>query len=143
METPGDVVDFAPYLSLTGIRKVQLLNVTTGQAGRAVRMFPDGSFDGFAPLVPGMNTIRLTATGEAGGEATVEHHIRFEKTSADTDEGRARIAALLRELEARSIEMRLAEEIRAKREEMQRRLERRLEIRTERLDERTPESPRP
>ncbi len=143
VETPGDVVDFAPYLSLTGIRKVQLLNVTTGQAGRAVRMFPDGSFDGFAPLVPGMNTIRLTATGEAGGEATVEHHVRFEKTSADTDEGRARIAALLRELEARSIEMRLAEEIRAKREEMQRRLERRLEIRAERLDEGTPESPRP
>jgi hypothetical protein len=137
VETPGDVVDFAPHLSLTGIREIGLLNVTTGQKGRAVRMFPDGSFDGFAPLVPGMNTIRFTATGESGGEATVEHRIRFEKTSADTPEGRARIAALLRELEARSIQMKLAEEIRERREEMQRRLERRLEIRPERPDERT------
>ena len=138
VERPGEIVDFAPHLSLTGIRAVELLNVTSGELGRAVRMFPDGSFDGFAPLVPGMNTIRLTATGEAGGEAVVEHQIRFEKTAADTPEGRARLAALLRELEARSIQMRLAEEIRGKREELQRRLARRLEIRPERPDEEPP-----
>ncbi len=138
VERPGDIVDFAPHLSLTGIRAIEVLNVTSGERGRAVRMFPDGSFDGFAPLVPGMNTIRLTATGEAGGEAVVEHQIRFEKTAADTPEGRARIAALLRELEARSIQMRLAEEIRARREELQLRLKRRLEIRPERPGEEPP-----
>lgn len=143
VERPGEVIDFAPHLSLTGIRRVEVLNVTTGEAGRAVRLFPDGSFDGFVPLAPGVNTIRLTATGESGGEAVVEHRIRFEKSSADTPEGKARIAALLRELEARSIQMRLAEEIRAKREEMQRRLERRLEIRPERPGETPRDQPAP
>jgi hypothetical protein len=141
VERPGDVVDFAPHLSLTGIHSVEVLNVTTGKKGRAVRLFPDGSFDGFVPLQPGLNTIRLTARGESGGEATVEHRIRFEKTSADTPEGRARIAALLKELEARSIQMRLEEEIRAKREEAQRRLERRLEIRTEQPGEESEPAP--
>lgn len=143
VENPGEVVDFAPHLSLTGIREVALLNVTTGQAGRAVRMFPDGSFDGFVPLQPGMNTIRLTAVGEAGAEAVVEHRVRFEKSSSDSAEGRARIAALLKELELRSIQMRLAEEVRARREEAQRRLQRRLEIREERPDELPPSEPAP
>ncbi len=110
---------------------MRLQNLTTGQRGRAVRMFPDGSFDGFAPLAPGMNTIRFTATGEAGGETSVEHRIRFEKTSSDTIDGRARIEQLLRELEIRSMQMKLAEEIRARREEAKRRMERRLEVRPE------------
>ena len=139
VETPGEIVDFAPHLSLTGIRSVRLENLTTGQRGRAVRMFPDGSFDGFAPLAPGMNTLRLTATGESGGETSVEHRIRFEKTSSDTIDGRARIDQLRRELEVRSMQMQLAEEIRARREEARRRMERRLEVRPEAPQDRAPE----
>ena len=131
VETPGEIIDFAPHLSLTGIRSIRLENLTTGQRGRAVRMFPDGTFDGFAPLAPGMNTIRFTATGESGGETSVEHRVRFEKTSSDTIDGRARIEQLLRELEIRSMQMKLAEEIRARREDAKRRMERRLEVRPE------------
>jgi hypothetical protein len=138
VETPGEIVDFAPHLSLTGIHNVRLENVTTGQRGRAVRMFPDGSFDGFAPLAPGMNTLRFTATGESGGETSVEHQVRFEKTSSDTIDGRARIDDLKRELEIRSVQMQLAEEIRARREEARRRMERSLEVRPERPEDRIP-----
>ena len=53
LESPGEIVEFVPYLTWTQIASVQLENATSGEAGRAVRLFPDGSFDGFAPLTLG------------------------------------------------------------------------------------------
>jgi hypothetical protein len=127
LDSPGEVVDFAPYTSFTAIARMRVENATTGQPGRAVRLFPDGSFDGFAPLADGKNELRFVATSEAGAELTTSRFVTYLKTAPNPE----RLEQLKKTLQIRAIETELAERIRAKREE---RLKKSLEI--------TPEMPR-
>jgi hypothetical protein len=140
VEEPGDIVEYVPYMSLTKLAGVELENATTGERGRAVRVFPDGTFDGFAPLVPGENLLRVTAQGEAGGVRVLELTVRFEKTSGLSPEERLRLQKLLEELRARTIETELAQRARLKREEA---LRRTLEITIDRNSEPEPPEPTP
>ncbi len=128
VEQPAEIVDFVPHLSLSNIDRIELLNTTTGKAGRAVRLFPDGTFDGYAPLVPGVNHLRITVVGEAGGTKVIDREVFFEKTPGTSPAERARLDALLKELQIRTLETRLAEEARRKREFI---LKRTLEIEIE------------
>jgi hypothetical protein len=121
LDQPGDIVEFVPYLSWTSIAKVRLENTTNGEAGRAVRLFPDGSFDGFAPLQQGRNELRLTATSQQGTEASATCWVSFDKTIPDPE----KLARFRKMLEVRAIETELAERASAKREE---RLKKQLEI---------------
>ncbi len=121
LDQPGDIVEFVPYLSWTSIAKVRLENATNGEAGRAVRLFPDGSFDGFAPLQQGRNELRLTATSQQGTEASATCWVSFDKTIPDPE----KLARFRKMLEVRAIETELAERASAKREE---RLKKQLEI---------------
>ncbi|MFI5316360.1 MAG: VWA domain-containing protein [Myxococcota bacterium] len=121
LDSPADIVEFVPYLSWTSIAKVSLENTTTGEAGRAMRLFPDGSFDGFAPLQPGRNELRFVATSQGGTEASITRWINFEKTPPDPE----KLERLRKLLEVRAIETELAERARAKREEH---LKKQLEI---------------
>jgi hypothetical protein len=121
LDSPGDIVEFVPYLSWTSIARVSLLNTTTGEAGRAMRLFPDGSWDGFAPLHPGRNELRFTATSQEGTEATETRWVSFEKTLPDPE----KLQRLRKMLEVRAIETELAERARVKREE---RLKKQLEV---------------
>jgi hypothetical protein len=129
VEQPGEIIEYVPYMSLTKLASVELENATTGEPGRAVRLFPDGTFDGFAPLVPGENLLRVTAQGEAGGVRVLELPVRFEKTAGLSDEDRRRLEQLLRDLRARTVETELAQRARAKRQEA---LRRTLEITVDR-----------
>jgi uncharacterized membrane protein len=129
VEQPGEIIEYVPYMSLTKLASVDLENATTGEPGRAVRLFPDGTFDGFAPLVPGENLLRVTAQGEAGGVRVLELPVRFEKTAGLSDEDRRRLEQLLRDLRARTVETELAQRARAKRQEA---LRRTLEITVDR-----------
>ena len=52
---PADIIEFAPHVPLTGIASLKIENLSANKPARAVRLQPDGSFDGFAPL-----TISLT-----------------------------------------------------------------------------------
>lgn len=124
VESPGDIVDFVPHMSLTKLKDVEIVNVTAGQFARAVRLFPDGTFDGFAPLVDGRNRLRIDIHGEAGGVHSIELDVEFEKTTDAT-----RLRALLDLLRARTLETELAKEARRKRDRAR---ERTLQIEIER-----------
>jgi len=124
LDQPSEIVEFVPYLSWTEIAKVELKNTTTGEPGRAVRLFPDGSFDGYAPLTLGKNELELTAISQNGARTSVTRAISFERSPADPE----RLAKLKRELEVRSVETERYERARAKREE---RLQKQLEIKAE------------
>ncbi len=121
VERPGDVLDFVPHMSLTRLADVSIENRTTSDRARAVRIFPDGSFDGYVPLQEGENLLRIRARAESGAEAIVERRVHFEKIPDDG--GRAR--ALLDALRERTRETELAAEARRRR---QRAVQRTLEI---------------
>jgi hypothetical protein len=136
VENPGDIIYFVPHMSLTSLSKVEIRNVTTGKKGRAVRLFPDGTFDGYVTLAEGENLLLVTVHGEGGGTKTVERKVVFEKTAGDTDAARRRLEQLLAKIRERTLETQLAEEARLKRKQA---LARQLEIRVE--DENKVETP--
>jgi uncharacterized protein YegL len=113
LDQPADIVEFVPYISWTSITKVRLENTTNGETGRAMRLFPDGSFDGFAPLQPGRNELRFTATSQEGTEASATCWVSYDKTLPDPE----KLAAFRKMLQVRAIETELAERARVKREE--------------------------
>jgi len=115
LDAPGEIVEFVPYLSWTNIASVRLENTTSGENGRAVRLFPDGTFDGFAPLQNGRNELRFTAVSQAGAQATITRWVSFEKTLPDPE----KLARFRKLLEVRAVETELAERARQKREQHQ------------------------
>lgn len=129
VERPGDVLAFVPYISLTQIERISVDNLSTSLPGRAVRLFPDGSFDGFAPLRPGLNRLRVTIHAADGSEHVVDRRVFYEKTSGETEQEKRALEALLRTLRVRTLETELAEQ--ARRTRVRVRQERTLEIRLE------------
>ncbi len=125
VEDPGGIIDFVPHMSLTKLSGVRIDNLSTSQSARAIRLFPDGTFDGYVPLSPGENLLRITVSGDAGGTRTIDRRVTFEKTRSDSAEGQERLAELLRELRIRTLETVLAEEARRKRDYV---IKRQLEI---------------
>ena len=93
-----------------------------------MRLFPDGSFDGYAPLVPGENLLRITLYAEGGSERHVDRHVHFEKVPATGRREQGQLRQLLKDLRIRTLETELAARVRRKREEER---ARRLEIKVE------------
>ena len=125
IEDPGGIVDFVPHMSLTKLAGVRIDNLSTSQSARAIRLFPDGTFDGYISLNPGENLLRITVSGEAGGTRTIDRRVTFEKIGSDSVEAQERMAELLRELRVRTLETVLAQEARRKRDYV---IKRQLEI---------------
>ena len=125
VEDPSGIIDFVPHMSLSDLESVEIDNLSTSQSARAVRLFPDGTFDGYAPLVSGENLLRITIHGEAGGTRTIDRRVIFEKIAGDTPEAQQRMGQLLKELRIRTLETALAEEAKRKREYV---IQRQLEI---------------
>ena len=125
VEQPGDVVDFVPYISLTRLTRVEIDNLSLRRPARAVRLFPDGSFDGYAPLEAGENRLRITAFGEAGGRVSTERSVYFEKLPGQTPGLRARSDNLIEQMRTRTLETELAAEARKRRARL---LQRSVEI---------------
>ncbi len=111
---PGDVTDFVPHISLTKLARVRIDNLSSSEPARAVRLFPDGTFDGYAALVPGKNLLRITAYGDDGYESVVDREVFFSRVDATTAEARAAMQEMLQELQVRTVETELAEEARRK-----------------------------
>lgn len=120
LETPGEITNELPRINLADIASIALHNVTTGEKGQGVRVFPDGSFDGYVKLTPGENRLRVTAVGKAGGERSEERVVYFEpRELRDADEAEAseaELAAFEQKLALRAIETELAAEARRGRE---------------------------
>jgi len=120
-----------PMINLAGLSDIEIINHTTGESARAVRVFPDGSFDGYAPLRPGANelTIRAALTDGDALERTLA--VRYERPEEVTEAGAAEGRELLELMRDRTAETDLAR--RAQTVRRARRL-RALEIEVERAE---------
>ena len=128
VDHPVDVIDFVPHVSLTSLTHLTIDNLSMSQKARAVRLFPDGTFDGYAPLRSGENLLRITLHAEGGAFRHLDRTVHFEKLPATTPAERAAVRRLLKELRIRTLETELATRLRRKREQQR---ARRLEIEVE------------
>jgi hypothetical protein len=116
VERPAEVVSQLAGLRLTGLEAVSIRNQSSGETARALRLFPDGSFDAYVPLVPGQNRIAITASVEGGRSLAAERTVHFERPQAPTAEDERAAEALRQEIETRGVELELLAEIRRRRE---------------------------
>src|SRR5262249_43478624 len=123
IEKPGDAIARLRLVDLADLVALRVDNTSTGQPGRAVRTFPDGSFDAFVQLEPGENRIRVTATLGDGGEAKQERVVRYVASAPATDAQREQQRALLEELRRRTREVELWAEVEKGRTQQLRELE--------------------
>jgi hypothetical protein len=79
VRTPGDVVVALPGVSFTNVEGVEAVNLTTGEFAERtdVELRPDGSFQAFVPVQPGINRIRVRALASDGGRGSAEVDITF------------------------------------------------------------------
>ncbi len=101
---PGDLGDRLPLISLVGLEAVTIENLSSGEAGRAIRLFPDGSFDGYVRLAPGPNRLRVSARLHDGQEIAEERVVHYERPAKPDDADRTAARTLLRSLQLRTLE---------------------------------------
>jgi hypothetical protein len=80
---PASIVARLRRLDLADLAEVEVANTTTGQDARALRVFPDGSFDAFVPLAPGRNRLRFEARARDGSEHVVERMVTYRPPARD------------------------------------------------------------
>lgn len=105
IKSAADIAVELQLVALSGLADVELRNATTGAPGRAVRVFPNGSFDGYAPLVPGDNDLAVTATLDDGRRVESRVRVHFESPEHPTEAQLAdaeKLAAALRERTVRT-----------------------------------------
>jgi Mg-chelatase subunit ChlD len=119
LQKAAEIVDALPRVELSDVVGVSVENRTSGTAARAVRLFPDGSFDGFVSLVPGENTLVVTARDSQGESVREQRVVHFERREpADAAEAArfdARMEGLRKSLRDRTVETELLSAIEAQR----------------------------
>lgn len=78
---PAMIVNRLRELDLVGLTDLEVHNATTGGEARALRVFPDGSFDGFIELEEGSNTLRFRARGDDGDVHQVERVVTYRRAT--------------------------------------------------------------
>lgn len=115
LEEPGDIIDALPNIDLLGQPEITVRNTTTSSDARAMRVWADGSFDGFVELRPGKNRIAVHALSANGKELIEERFVFFlERAPRDERERLIETRKLerLRDfLKARSLEVEMAREL--------------------------------
>ena len=86
------------------LAQVEIANETTGNPGRAVRFFSDGSFDGFVRLAPGANRLSVQARASDGTLFGAARTVYFDPADTSAME----LEALRDLLRTRSLEIELA-----------------------------------
>jgi len=119
-------------LRLSSLDGVQIRNLSSGARGRAVRVFPDGSFDGYVPLEQGWNDLELEVVVTQRAPVRERRRVYYESPAAPTEVQTQAAKTLLEELRLRTIETESIPQTR-------RQGSRSIEIETRR-DERTPSS---
>lgn len=109
---PAKVVNELANVRFTGLEKVEIESRPSGQPGRAVRVFPNGSFDGYAPLAPGRNQITITGVMEDGERISTTRTVWFERPEHPTPGDEAAARELREELQNRKVEIELLAEMR-------------------------------
>jgi von Willebrand factor type A domain len=121
VEQPEQLVSALRELQLADVARVSIRNETTDEAARAVRVFPDGSFDGLVPLAEGENVVRVEAYGSDGSGVYLERKLRRLPGAADAGEA-ALGRELLAELRQRTAEMEAWAAVERRRQEQRRSL---------------------
>lgn len=98
LSTEPTTTDFAP-------RELTIENRTTGRQARAVRIFPDGRFDAFAPVAEGENTLEVRAVLADGREARIRRVVHFDTPQPESTEARLEAARIMVELRRRTGEI--------------------------------------
>ena len=114
IERPADAIARLRRVDLADLAELRIENLTSGQPGRALRTFPDGSFDAFVPLERGRNQLRVTAVSADGSRAALERVVTYRPEVEGGPEAAALAAqqrALLDELRRRTREMELWAEV--------------------------------
>jgi hypothetical protein len=75
---PGELSAVVDALNFANLEDVILRSATTGNAADPFRMTADGSWGGFVKMVPGSNTVQISARSTDGVEATEVLHIVHE-----------------------------------------------------------------
>jgi hypothetical protein len=125
LDVPAEIVTRLRVVDLVGVDSVSISNQTNGKQSHAVRVFPDGRFDGFLELEPGPNRIRIEAVLSDGEEVFVERTLIRIHPDYFTPEQARRAAQQLAEMLER---MRVRSERLARWAEMQREIRKRVVI---------------
>ena len=108
LERAGDAIARLRRTDLVGLAELSVVNETTGRPARALRTFPDGSFDGFVELAPGRNRVRFAAAASDDTRAAAERIVDYDasppRDAAQARERREQAEALLVELRRRTQE---------------------------------------
>jgi hypothetical protein len=108
---PADAIARLRQVDLADLESLGVANRTTGRPGRALRVFPDGSFDGFVELIPGRNHLVFTATARDDTQISVGREVTRLRDADAEDADRDRGRALLEELRRRTLETALWAEV--------------------------------
>jgi len=110
---PSDVISFLRDVSLTGLDGVTVRNLTTQRSGRAVRTFPDGSFDAFVELEPGENRIEVGARVDGREPLVTTRSVTYGPAPVGDPAAASELARLVKVLRLRNLETQLARRARA------------------------------
>jgi len=127
---PALVVAELRRLDLVGLAEVSVVNLTTGAEARALRAFPDGTFDGFVELAEGSNRLRFAARGRDGSIHQVDRWVSYVlpadppqvSTGPGSSEARTQ-DQLVEELRRRTAEIEALAELERSREAQRKELE--------------------
>ena len=107
VDDPNALAFELPDLSYARVERVEVRNVTARSDGRAVRVFPGGSFDAFVPLVPGENHIRVEAVLPDGQMLALERVVYFIEPQRVFPSDSERMEAMRDALRDRTLETQL------------------------------------
>jgi len=119
VEQPEQLVTALRELNLVDVARVSITNTTTSLPARAVRLFPDGSFDALLGLAEGENVLRVEAFASDGSGVYLERRVQRLPGAADTGEA-ARGREMLAKLKQRTAEMEAWAEVERRRQEQRR-----------------------
>jgi hypothetical protein len=122
LERPGDAIARLRRTDLAGLEELRIANATTGRPARAVRTFPDGSFDAFVELAPGTNRIAIDVRTSNGATARAERVV-VRSAGASGAEERALLDELRRRTQEMEVWAQMERERRAPRAELEIRVE--------------------
>jgi len=90
---PGDIVAVFSGVSFANVDSVVAVNLTIGQMAEIydIRLRPDGSFQGFVPVQPGRNRVRVSAFSSSGRRGSAEFTIDFRQAELSTAEKEAEL----------------------------------------------------
>lgn len=114
VEDPTELPVRLANTGLSGIDSIEVRNATTGAAGLAVRLLPDGRFDAFVPLAPGENEIEVRAHGKTGASEPARRMLRYEAPPRGAPVS-PEATALVETLRRRTTELELLAELRERR----------------------------